>query len=168
MPKVSKKVFVSKKLTPAKKATKTTAKVVKKSTAKKVVAKKTPVKKVAAKKVTVKKAPAKKTTTKKVTAKKKATKATKKVAKDLVYSNNEQSFWLSDGQVLNSLLALHEALLLMSDDIFYHHVNDDKNDFAEWVDYVLCDGDCAIELRKADSKDKVVKVVKKYLKTYKI
>ncbi len=160
MPSISKKVFVSKKLTQNKEPAK---KVVTKAKS----AKKTTAKKVAVKKVTAKKTPTKKTTAKAVT---KSTKkvVSKKPTKDLVYSNNDQSFWLSDGQVLNSLLALHEALLGMNDDIFFHHVGEGKNDFAEWVDFVLCDGDCAVELRKADSKDKVVKVVKKYLKTYKI
>ena len=154
MPNITKKVFVSKKITDKKVSAKKPA--AKKAVAKKVV-KKAPVKKVVAKKVT-KKVPAK-TSAKKVTL--------KKPVKDLVFSNNDQSFWLSDGQILNSLIALEEAFQNMNDEVFFHHVNNGRNDFAEWVDLVLCDGDCAVELRKVDTKDKSYGVVKKYLKTYK-
>jgi len=172
----SKKVFVSKKITQkkvlekapskTKATTKASAKTTKKPVSKKSVTKKAPLKKTLTKKTPVKKT----VKVSKATAKTKAktTKTTKKTSKDLVYANNEQSFWLSDGQILNSLLALHEALQMMNDEVFFHHVGENKNDFAEWVDFVLCDGNCAVELRKADSKDKATKVVKKYLQTYKI
>ena len=59
-----------------------------------------------------------------------------------------------------------DELERMSDDHFAHHVNEQKNDFANWVEEVLCDGDCAQALHKVNERNKAHKVVKKYLKNY--
>jgi len=117
--------------------------------------------KVATKKV-VKKATAKKTlpaTNSKVT-KKAAAK------KSLVYAKNEHSFWTKDGQILNSLVALNNALVKMDKSVFNHHVVKDRNDFAVWVDVVLCDQACAQDLAKAKTASSAAKIVAKHLKTY--
>jgi len=142
----------------------TTTKVAVKKTATKKVAKKAPVSKKVVKKATTtkvaKKAPAK------VSAKKAGAKKNSSV-KSVIYTDNGTSFWVTDGQILNSLIALHSALLDMEDNIFDYHVNSEKNDFAEWVDCVLCDGDCASDLRKVDSPKEASSVVAKHLKSYK-
>jgi hypothetical protein len=119
------------------------------------------------------------TTTKKATVKKVATKAAtkkavtkkttaKKVAQKrvLVRADDARSFWVCDGQILNSLEALHAVLGKMEKSVFTHHVNKDKNDFAEWVDAVLMDSACAADLRKAKSASGAKTVVAKYLKLY--
>lgn len=107
--------------------------------------------------------------TKKVATKKVAAKPKAKVApKALVYAPDKQSFWLQDGQVLNSLLALKAALEAMEKTVFAHHVNIEKNDFADWVDLVLGDGECALALRKAKTAKSAHTVVVKYLKLYQI
>lgn len=133
-------------------ATKKTAVVNKKITPK-VVVKKT-VAKVAPKKLAV--------TAKKVASKKPAT------AKTLVYASNDNSFWVTDGQVLNSLVALQEALDKMQNEVFAYHVRKDKNDFADWVNFVLCDGKCSSDLRKTKTPANASVVIAKHLKTYKI
>lgn len=92
-----------------------------------------------------------------------------KVAKDikqLVRTSTEYSFWMTDGQILNSLLELEGALGTMSMDVFSHHVTDDKNDFADWVEYVLDDHGCAAGLRAAMTTKKAQLAVKKALKGY--
>jgi hypothetical protein len=117
---------------------------------------KTAVKKVA-KKVVAKKpvSVAKKTVTKKASA-----------PKTLVYAENEQSFWVNNGEVLNSLTALYQALASMDEEVFAYHVTKDKNDFSDWVEVVLCDEVCASDLRKAKNPDKACMVVAKHLKKY--
>jgi len=140
---------------------------VKKVTAKKV-AKKAPVKKAVAKKAPVKKV-TKKVVAKKTPVKKVATKKAKSSAeKSLVYANADQSFWLNDGRVLDSMVTLNDALNEMEKAVYEHHVNVDKHDFAEWVDHVLCDEKCAAELRKAKDSKKARTIVEKHLKLYKI
>ncbi len=116
----------------------------------------TAVKKVAAKKATKPVA----TKAKKVATKKAA------AAKTLVYADNERSFWVHDGQILNSLTALHDALLAMEKAIYTHHVGTDKHDFADWVEAVLGDSACAADLRKAKTKTTAAAVVAKHLRAY--
>jgi hypothetical protein len=120
-------------------------------TAKKAVAKKV-VKKVVAKKVVpvAKKPAAKKTTT----------------VKALVFADNDHSFWTVDGQIFNSLMALHDALAKMDKTVYMHHVTKDRHDFAQWVESVLCDLECAADLRKAKTPTTAKVAIAKHLKTY--
>jgi hypothetical protein len=120
---------------------------------------KTLVNKVAAKKVSSRKVAAKKAPAKKTSAKAEA-------RKTLVYADNANSFWVTDGQVLNSLVALEYALGVMSVDTFAHHVNKEKNDFFAWVDVVLNDRECAALLQKAKTKTSARTVVKNRLTHY--
>lgn len=133
-------------------------------TKKEAVKKATKAKKVVKK--TIKKV-AKKATKKKVVKKTaKNTVRKKKEARPLVYSLNETSFWVADGQILNNLTALRDALDGMSKDIYIYHAAGRKNDFANWVEVVLCDGRCAKDLRKAKSKSSARTTVVKHLKSY--
>jgi len=124
--------------------------------------------KVVSKKVTkktpVKKASAKKAVAKKPTAKKKP--ATKKESKDLVFAADQESFWTTDGQILNSLVALSDAFDAMDTGVFEFHSAGDQNDFSVWVEMVLCDSDCAAELAKAPTQKKAHTIVNKHLKNY--
>ena len=126
--------------------------------------------------ITTKKvAPKKAVTTKKTTAKKAVTKAvvkktTKSIAaskgKKLVYANNQKSFWVTNGQILNSLLALSDALETMEKNVYAHHVNKDRHDFADWVLSVLADVKCAEQLRQAKTVASAKTVVAQHLKSY--
>lgn len=126
-----------------------------------------------------KKSTAKKTAKPKAKVKKVAKKAIKKVAKKtaakkaptkktLVLATDNTSFWVSDGQILNSLLALRDSLDLMSKEVYQYHCGGKDNDFANWVEVVLCDGDCAHDLRKAKTPRSAKTVVVKHLKRYTI
>jgi hypothetical protein len=117
---------------------------------------------VAVKKVATKKA------VKKTAAKKVAANENSKTKKSLVVAADPQSFWVSDGQILNSLLALHDALHSMDKEVFGHHVSKGKNDFADWVEAVLCDEACAKDLSKVKTPASAKVVVAKHLKLYSI
>jgi hypothetical protein len=154
-------------------AKKTVTKATKKVATKKSAPKKKPAAKakvMSAKAATKAKTPAKKAVKTKKTATKKAAvpkkAAAKKPAKELVYAADHQSFWTTDGQVLNSLLALSDALTDMETGAFEFHIAGDQNDFSLWVETVLCDGECAAELAKAKTQKRAQSVVKKHLKTY--
>jgi len=135
--------------------------------------KKTITKKSVSKKVT-------KTTTKKLVAKrgavkKKVTKKSvakqvpiKKPVKDLTYASDQESFWTTDGEILNSLLALRDALAKMDVDIYQFHAAGEQNDFSIWVDTVLRDGDCAGDLKKAKTPRSAKTTVVRHLKMYSI
>lgn len=61
-------------------------------------------------------------------------------------------FYVSNGLVLKSLRELINALHSIPDEIFYFHVNSEKNDFANWVNDVLNRRDIADNIRKYYSK----------------
>ena len=140
-----------------------------KTIAKKAAVKKKPVAKKATvkKKVTAKKTTTKKTTTKKASATPKAT-AMKKPVKDLVFASDQESFWVQNGEVLNSLMALNDAFANMDKDIYQFHAHGDRNDFCIWVDTVLCDAACAADLKKAKTQKGARTIVVKHLKLYSI
>lgn len=141
-----------------------TKKVTKKAPAKKTTAKK------AVKKASVKKT-VKKTTVKKPVSKKSVKKTAKKAGgkktkKELVYSDNKTSFWVTDGQILNSLVALRDALAEMEKEVYSYHAGKAHNHFADWVNDVLADAKCATELKKAMTPKSAKTVVVKHLKFY--
>lgn len=136
----------------------TIKKTIAKIDAKKVIAKQ-PAKKVVASKATK---PAAKPLAKKAVAKAAATK------KSLVYAPDQQSFWVKNGQVLNSLVALRDALDEMEKEVYTYHAGTAHNDFAKWVSDVLSDSSCATELGKAKTPKTAKTVVVKHLKFYAI
>ena len=101
---------------------------------------------------------------KKTTAAKKTTK--KAAGKLLVYADNSTSFWVNDGQILNNLVALRDAFSSMRPDVYKYHAALGQNDFANWVEAVLCDGECAADLRKAKTPSSAKTVVVRHLKSY--
>lgn len=144
---------------PTKKATKKA--VTKKTpTPRKASAKKTPTKK------TTRTTTAKKTSSKSTSTKKKATRKSPSSKKPVVYAEDQKSFWTTDGRVLNSLIALRDALDEMEKDVYLYHATGDQNDFAAWVDAVLCDDACARDLAKAKTPRSAKTAVVRHLKTY--
>jgi hypothetical protein len=93
-------------------------------------------------------------------------KATKK--QPLVHAQGEQCFWVADGRVLANLCDLNDTLGSIHEDVFYHHVGEDKNDFAEWVAHILNDHALADSLRKSTKPQAAQKVVKARLQFYSV
>ncbi len=131
-----------------------------------------PIKTSKAKKVVKKaiKKVAKKTTkkTQKKANKKVAKKPTlrKEAGKPLVYSSDSESFWATDGHILNSLSSLRDALGAMDKAVYKYHTRGKGNDFAKWVEKVLGDKKCATDLRKAKTQKGARAAVVKHLKYY--
>lgn len=109
-----------------------------------------------------KKAAAKKTAAKKSSAKKTPPK------RPLVQAADHESFWTTDGQVLNDLIALHTALKAMDAAVYRYHVTRDRHDFADWVEAVLEDAACATALRRAKTPKSAHTVIIRHLKHYQI
>jgi len=116
----------------------------------------------------VTKAVVKKATPKKVVKKPAVKKLTQAKGKELMYANNKNSFWVKNGEVLNSLIALRNSLEEMDKEIFVYHANKGKNDFADWVEKVLFDEACAEDLRQAKSAGGAKIIVERHLKFYQI
>jgi len=144
--------------TSTKKSSPKAKKVSKKSTAKK----KSAVKKKSTAKKSVKK------TTKKAAKKSTATKSNARSPKALVCADGKECFWTTDGQILKDLIELRDALKSMDEKIFAVHVNRERNDFAEWVEQVLQDAECAAALRKSRKPRTAQTVVVRHLKFYNV
>lgn len=136
------------------------------STTKKSASAKKSTKRSTAKKAAPKKAVkrAAKNTTAKKAAKKSGGKKTEK--KQLVFAPDHESFWVTDGQVLNSLLALRDAFDEMDKEAYLYHASGESNDFSNWVGVVLCDEACAKDLQKAKTPRSAKTVVVRHLKMY--
>lgn len=105
---------------------------------------------------------------KKAPVKKVAKKSTKKAAakQPMVYAADSVSFWVIDGQILNSLPAFKDALAKMNKEVYQYHAAKEQNDFANWVSAVLGDSACASDLEKAKTASAAKSVVVKHLKKY--
>ncbi len=86
----------------------------------------------------------------------------------LATAKGEQCFWTTDGSILANLVELRDALKTMSADVFAHHVNKQKNDFADWIEHVLGDRELAVEFRKSKKSNTARTVVVSRLRIYDI
>lgn len=106
------------------------------------------------------------TATKKIT--KTAAPKTKVIAKKsgapLVIAYGEQQFWTTDGRILKDLLELRDALSAMEKHVFDHHVTGEKNDFADWVEFVLQDTSGASMLRSKKTPSAAATSLKAHIK----
>ena len=96
-------------------------------------------------------------------AKKKVTKSRKKAVKKpkvevtvsrkvLGEAPEEYHFVLQNGKKLKSVQELTESLETMSEDVFKHHVNEFRNDFATWINDIFEEKDLAGEIRNARNR----------------
>lgn len=101
-----------------------------------------------------------------VSEKKSSTGKSTKNPKTLARAEGSYRFWLYEGPVISDLRELHAAFRKMTTKQWMHHVGKGKNDFAPWVEHVLCDVPCAKDLRTAKSAADAMRAVEKALKTY--
>lgn len=147
----AKKLVTAAKKATGKQPTKKSSTKKKKSAAKKTTKKASKPKKTAAKKKT-----SQKKATKKTTSKQQASKAAAKAMQDVIarardhfkQAPSEHVFVLRGGATIKDLRELAEALEEMQEHVFKHHVNEDKHDFAAWVQHVLDEHALAEQLRE--------------------
>lgn len=72
----------------------------------------------------------------------------------------EHYFRLQNGQKLKSLNDLRKALEYMPDKEFRHHVDENNNDFASWVEEALQNQEISEKIKKAKTKDELQEVLK--------
>ncbi len=99
--------------------------------------------------------------------KKSAKKSEKMNAKRvLVCANGAECFWTTDGRIIANLVELRDFLESVTNDVFAYHANDERNDFAAWVDSVLQDAELADALRTVREPKKARALVVQRLKLY--
>jgi hypothetical protein len=97
-----------------------------------------------------------------IMAKKTAAKASKTILADC---NPEVSFWVCNGTVLRNIYELASNLEKMPEDAFSYHVNNEKNDFANWIRDILGDKELADMLSKTRDQKKYLETIRKRIKS---
>ena len=69
------------------------------------------------------------------------------------YSND--SFIFRNGTKVNSIKELIIALQKADDNVFYFHVNDNKNDFYEWIKHSMRNPVLAEKIKKLDKESMI-------------
>ncbi len=96
-------------------------------------------------------------------AKTKATTKRKAVAKNIKITPN-QYFYLKNGAILKSVRDLAKVMDELDDEVFFHHVNDEKHDFANWITHVFKDLKLAQQLLEAEkNKETNHYIILKYM-----
>jgi hypothetical protein len=82
---------------------------------------------------------------------------------DILNKNSENRFFvLNNGETIHTLGELLNALSYMPDYVFDHHTKYGRNDFANWCGDVFRYYDVAEEIRKAESKNELIGLLRKY------
>lgn len=72
----------------------------------------------------------------------------------------EHYFWLNDGTAIKNLSELYNSIGTMSNDVFNHHVNEQRNDFCNWVRDVHKDKRLAENLLKSKTREEMLVHIK--------
>jgi len=106
---------------------------------------------------------AKKAHSKKATTKSKKAAAKKRVAKKKVFvkAPEDKHFILLTGERLSHFIELADKLEHIQEDVFSHHVREEKNDFANWIQDVFNEPELAKQVAsKKNSKDMQITIYK--------
>jgi len=76
----------------------------------------------------------------------------------------EEYFYLRNGSSLKSIEELYDKLEDMLDEDFFFHVNEEKNDFANWIKGVFGEKELSDNLSTVKTKKEVKKILDKFLK----
>lgn len=81
----------------------------------------------------------------------------------LVDARPENHFITKDGQRIKNLYQLQKTLLNMNDDVFSHHVNQDRNDFYNWVKDIYKDKALESTVLNCKTKNELAQKLKEKL-----
>jgi hypothetical protein len=68
-------------------------------------------------------------------------------------------FILKGGKKISSINELKETLKTIEDYVFYHHVNELKNDFSSWIRHVFEDAALADKMSLAKTKEELIRIL---------
>jgi hypothetical protein len=82
--------------------------------------------------------------------------------------SEEKAFVLSTGEPIRTLDELSEAINFIEPEIFRAHVNEQKNDFANWVDHVFGEEELAQQLREFPTPLRMMVAIEKFLRRHEV
>lgn len=80
--------------------------------------------------------------------------------KPIIQISPDKYFRLNDGRMIKSIEELQTALTNMSSATFYHHVNANQNDFANWIEHVFENHNLANQIRSIKTKEDMIRKLK--------
>lgn len=85
----------------------------------------------------------------------------------MVIENSQYYFYISNGNVARDLSELLSQLKTMDDSTYGYHVNQDKNDFSNWIKYVIKDHLLANKVLKSKNRKEMIKLIDQAIKSSK-
>jgi len=73
---------------------------------------------------------------------------------------DDKRFFCQDGRVIKNLTELVDCLTDMTEEVFYHHVTSEKNDFSNWIRDVFGDDKLAGEMSGIGTPREAARIVK--------
>ena len=70
-----------------------------------------------------------------------------------------KEFFCKDGRVIKSLEELAKVIKELHPEVFMHHVNEEKNDFANWIRDVIGDHVLANRLKRVKKQSTMDKII---------
>ena len=104
-----------------------------------------------------------KKTTKKATKKKTTKKPAKKQSKILQDAPQEHYFLFCDGHPVKNVTQLAEKLEHIKEEVFNHHVTENRNDFVNWIKDIFEEIELAEEIAGLKNKDHVRLAIYKHV-----
>jgi hypothetical protein len=83
---------------------------------------------------------------------------------ELADCSPEVVFWVCNGTMMRNLHELAKTVEGLDDNTFKYHVNQERNDFARWVEDIFADTTLANKLRKAKKQKTFAQTVNRRLK----
>jgi hypothetical protein len=77
----------------------------------------------------------------------------------MAITNPENYFYVANGSVLKDLNETLSEIKSMSPETFSHHVNQDKNDFANWIKDVLNDSALAKKISSVKDQSEMASIL---------
>jgi len=81
--------------------------------------------------------------------------------------SSEQAFWTCNGFIVYNLYDLLDALKKMDNPSFKFHVNQNKNDFSEWIGGVLGEKKLAKQLLRVKTQKTTILKIEAHMKSLK-
>lgn len=75
----------------------------------------------------------------------------------------EKYFVLCDGRTIKDYRELAAILETIGDDVFYYHVTNERNDFANWINDVFGESELAKQIRNSSSRHEMLALLYKHL-----
>jgi hypothetical protein len=74
---------------------------------------------------------------------------------------SDKVFWLHGGKTIKNILELARELRQMKNETFAHYVNEQKNDFANWIQHCVKDEQLAMLARSTKNKERMAAIVER-------